>query len=395
MALQPGNRTTVYFQEQSGSTIPSGGTWLQLPRTGGSGLALERGSITDETITPTSQQVDSISGNNDVSGSWDVVARPVIYNPFWESVLKNDFAGTVSSSSLATIAFTAASGGTEATITNLPGTPAAGDVYILSGSANAGNNGVVYVESVDTGTVSTRSLTIVTEAAGASITATKLSTLVKGTAVSKRFAFVEELPQLIGFRTSLGVECESISLSSANEESFATSTYTFSGDSQTFPTADPIQAAGGTKSNTSPTARGGFVHFDGAFMFDGGTATLASIEVTVETPLTDVYVWGDRNKFGVIDGITTVSGTQVYIFANAVQYDAFLADTRSIATLRLKENGVEGNTGVGEMVMIFPRQSFQSPTVDIPADGPVTVSFPFEATVGGNVTHSVSVASGS
>ena len=394
MALQAGHNIEIYYQVQPGSTIPSGGIWLPFGRSGGNGFGLSRGDIPDETITRDSQQVDTIAGNNDVAGSFDTVLRPG-YGNFFESVLKADFSGSVSSSSLATIAFTAASGSTLATVSNLPDTPAAGDCYILSGAVAAGNNGAIFVKSVATGTASVIGQPIVTAAAGASITATKLSSLSKGSGAAKKFTFVEEFPQAGFNRVTEGVVVESIEISAEAGESLATASYTMTADSQTAPTGDPIGDAGGTKSNVSVTARQGFVHYKGAFRFNSGTTTLSTISMTIGTPREDVYIFGDRNKFGTVDGITVINGSMDFVLNDKSEYDAFLADMKNDLVLSLKEFGQSANDGVGDMVFVFPRATLTSPSLETPAEGPATLSFDFSSTIGGDVTKSVSVFQGS
>ena len=350
-------------------------------------LNLTREQFQSARINSTAQVYDSRSGTDNVEGTLSDEVAAGSHTDLWAGLLRGAWVNGVTSGALTTVAAAA----TANTLTRSAGSWIAdgfkiGDVITIAGfAAPATANNVRTVILSLTATVMTVSATLVTKAAGDSVTVAvagkKLAIpAAPGDRTDDSFTVEQYFSDINVSRIATGVKIGSASIS-MSPNSMATVEFSLMGKDMT----------DGVKYFTAPTAAPASSVMGSnkaQLFFDGGQSALVtafSAEINGQLEVGNVIgnqlPDGTRPAAAIFQGVFEISGEMSLYFTDSSAFQKFRDETP--ATLAVRMIGDNGK----EFVIKFPRIKLGGATLDDKQTGGLIQAIPFVALYNENATN--------
>ena len=366
-------KIVTYAKETTWGTQASG-TGQSLRRTSAE-INLQRQSFTATEITSTAQTSDMRLGVRKVTGQLKGEVSPAAYKDFLASLLRSTWTagvsvtGTTYSANATTGVFGASSG------SFLTSGFMVGDLVQVSGFVNGGNNGYFTVTAVTATslTVDNSASTMVTEAAGASVTIAvsgkKVFTPVAAASRTDDSYTIEQWYQGVSVsEVALGCKIAKASFS-IQPNAMASVDFEIMGANMTTSGTQQYPSA------TSPTTNGLLSGNSGA-LYVGGTkvATVTGLTFDITGNMQEGEVAFAQVAAGIFLGRVTASGQFTAYFTDNTLWTQFANETETTLVFRL-----DGSTSGQSMVFKFPRIKLGGATKDDKEVGGIIQTVPFTA----------------
>lgn len=319
-------------------------TWGQTPasalaavRYTSENLGLRKETQSSDEVRQDAQVTDMVEVGKMVDGGFDFEASSAAHDIYMEGALRNDFS-TDSGFSASTVSAAAGANTIDDSGSGFP-TLVPGQWIRIAGFTNAANNGWAEVVSATAAQITLTGVTLVTEAAGNTITITD-STLVNGT-TAKSFTFekfMSDITQYFGFT---GCRINQFQLSVQSRQK-VTGTFGVMGRSHRLDattigtgayTAAPTNPVLNASRNVARILEGGAVLGAGVFV--------QSLDLEVNNNAADVPGVGSEFPVEIQLGRFVVTFSMSVLFQNEVLFNKYLDHTASGLAVAIED--VNGN----------------------------------------------------
>ncbi|MCY1042713.1 phage tail tube protein [Corallococcus sp. bb12-1] len=365
MPSASGQRTALRFTPEATFGVPASTAYKALRFTS-TGLNLSKANYQSNEIRADRHLSDLRHGMVSVGGDIGVELSLGTFDDLLEAALSGTWAtATTGSVSLAADAATG-------TLVRTAGSFLAdgflpGDQVLVSGFAEAANNGRARVEAV-TALALTVDRELEDDVAAAGRTVALVGRRLKSGTVLKTFSFERAFTDINQYALYRGCAVDSLKLSIKPEE-IITGTFALLGKDMQMATATHAATV------TPPGTNSPFDAFTGSLR-EGGqlVANVTSLDLDITNGRSTKGVIGQRSATEIHEGGFGVSGTLSAYFMGQDLLAKFLDEAESSLEVVLQDvNGTDFHT------LRIPRLKYTGGELDNPKEGPVQVSMPFTA----------------
>lgn len=242
----------------------------------------------------------------------------------------------------------------------------AGDEITISGFTDPDNNGTFVVDSVTASKIVVSGGTLVTEAAGNSVTITSTRSLCKAGTTSRSFTVERRHSDINSFPRYTGCTMNTMSLSIA-PNAMVTGSFGVVGAGMV---ADqPSLGSPAAALSTDP-----FDSFNGTLEEGGSSiAVVTSLELNLDNGINPLFVVGSSDAANVDRGRSNLTGTLSAYFQNLDLIQKFVNEVES--SLKLVIADPAGN----EHRIIMPRVKYNGASFPVNNEQALTINMPFQA----------------
>lgn len=349
----------------------------------GTTLALSKGVIESEAIRSDRQIEDVRPGNRQIGGE---LAFELPYGGL-DKLLEAVLCGTWTPRLTVTGTNISAASGDNSINSASAAFPifTVGEKILIAGfTGTVGNNGYAHVVSRTASKIVISGITLVTDAAGESVTVSSETMTLKPGTTRRSHSVLRQFTDLDGsknpFHLYSGVEFNTLSIE-LKPEAIVKGSLAVWGRALAFDTAAPAGTTYADPSSNKP-----FDSFNGSVeVNDVDRGTVTELKLTIENGLEPRFVCFDDKSLQPKLGRTKVSGTVTTYFEDSADIIAFSASTRR----KLKFDLVDENGNTLSFVMPSIMQT--GAQADVSGEADVHIPIPFHAVYDSTATHALQI----